>query len=77
MEGAVAVAQKHTYGITIGHHEVGFAIASHIPNRHRRWIGAGGERLLGLKGPVAVAQQHANRVTASIGHDDVEFAVIG
>ena len=39
------------------------------------WVIAGGEGLLGLEGPVAVAQQHAYRITAVIGHDDVGFAV--
>ena len=37
LEGAVAVAQQHAYRVTvsIGHDEVGFAVAVHIANRHR------------------------------------------
>ena len=51
----------------VGDDDVKSTVTSHISQRHRIRLSPDGKGLLGLEGAVAIAQQHADRVTSCIG----------
>ena len=80
LERAVAVAQEHAHTVSgpVGGDDVGDAVAVEV--RHHDLKGGrrgSGRGLLGSegKGAVAVAQEHARRIVAEIGGDDVNLAI--
>ena len=80
LERAVAVAQQHADAVvgSVGGDDVGDAVAVQVGHDDlKRAQGGGGGGLLGARGEcaVAVAHEHAGRVVALIGGDDVDLAV--
>src|SRR5262249_52625208 len=61
----------HAVTSPVGYGEVGAAVAVEVSHRHGPASGGGGAG--GLKGAVAVAQEHAH--TARVDHDEVGAAV--
>src|SRR6185369_12970980 len=67
--------RAHTAGIPIVDHEVQRAVAIQIGVAHLEWVHSGREGLAGLKGAVAISEQHVYDAELRVRNDQVQLSV--